>query len=59
MTPIDDTLMLNMVKRVVEQHGCEFIDVDFENHIIDIQGSDEAKVACALGIEDLLSTNLS
>ena len=51
--PIDDTLMLNMVKSVVEKHGCKLIDVDFENHVLNIEGSEDAKYECALAIQKL------
>ena len=57
MSAMDDTQLLNMVKQVVEQHGCTLVDVDFENHILNIQGSEENKVACALAIERLLSAD--
>lgn len=54
MNELDDTQMLNLIKMTVEQHGCRLADIDFENHTINIEGSEEAQVQCALEIEKLL-----
>ena len=49
-----DMTLLSMVTQVVEKHGCRLVDFDPENQIINIEGPEEAKVACALALQDLL-----
>jgi phage tail tube protein FII len=52
--PLKDEQLLTIVKNVVEQNGCQLIDIDFENHILNIEGSDEAQARCALALEEVL-----
>ncbi len=51
---MDDTVFLNMVKTTVENHGCTIVDVDLENHVLNLDGPDEAVEACALAIANLV-----
>jgi hypothetical protein len=51
---MDDTLFLNMVKTTAEKHGCRIVDVDLENHILNLDGPDEAVDACARAIAALV-----
>lgn len=50
---MDDTIFLNVLKTTVENHGCTIIDVDLENHIVNLDGPDDAVAACALAISEL------
>jgi hypothetical protein len=50
---MDDTAFLNILKNTVETHGCTIIDVDLENHIINLDGPDDAVAACARAIAEL------
>jgi phage tail tube protein FII len=52
--PLKDEQLLTIVKNVVEQNGCRLIDIDFDNHILNIEGSDEAQARCALALEEVL-----
>ena len=52
--PLKDEQLLTIVKNVVEQHGCRLVVIDFDNHILNIEGSDEAQARCALALEDVL-----
>ena len=49
-----DLSLLTMITQVVERHGCKLVDVDFENMVINVEGSEEDKVACALALQDVL-----
>lgn len=51
---MDDAQMITIVKNVIEQHGCKLIEIDFENHVLNIEGSDDAQAACALALDDVL-----
>jgi ribosome maturation factor RimP len=55
MTEMSDAQILTLVTAVVEKHGCKLIDVDLENHIINLEGSDDAKVKCAIALEEVLA----
>lgn len=50
---MDDTTFLNVLKTTVENHGCTIIDVDLENHIVNLDGPDDAVAACARAISEL------
>jgi len=50
---MDDTIFLNVLKTTVENHGCTIIDVDLENHIVNLDGPDDAVAACARAISEL------
>lgn len=54
MTPLHDHQLITIVKNLVEQHGCRLIDIDFENHILNIEGSEEDQARCALALEEVL-----
>ena len=49
---MDETTFLNMLKITVENHGCTIVDLDIDNHIINLDGPDEA-VLLARAIADL------
>ena len=54
MDDMNDPQILTLVTNVVEKHGCKLIDVDLENRIIDLEGPDDAKVNCAIALEEVL-----
>ena len=37
----------NLLRQTAEQHGCKIVDIDFENHNINLDGPEEAVAACA------------
>ena len=51
---MDDTLFLNLVKNTAEKHGCTLVDVDLENHVINLDGPDDAVGECARAISELV-----
>lgn len=51
---MDEATFLNVLKMTVENHGCNIEDFDLENHIINLDGPDEAVHACALAIAKLV-----
>lgn len=51
---MDDATFINVLKMTVENHGCSIVDFDFDNHIINLDGPDEAVEACALAIAELV-----
>jgi len=51
---MDDTQFINLIKFTVESHGCTIVDIDFENHVINLDGPDEAVAECARAISDLV-----
>jgi hypothetical protein len=54
---MDETRMFNLIKAVAEQRGCRLVDVDFENHTINIEGPEEAQLECATALERLMNPN--
>jgi hypothetical protein len=54
MTELTDTQLLTIVKNIVDQHGCQLVDIDLENHILNIDGPAEARAECALALQDVL-----
>jgi hypothetical protein len=52
--PLRDEQLLTIVNTVVEQHGCRLANIDFENHILNIEGSEEAQARCAQALEEVL-----
>jgi ribosome maturation factor RimP len=54
MTDLRDDQLLTIVKNVVEQHGCRLVDIDFDRHILNIEGPEEAQAQCAVALEQVL-----
>lgn len=50
---MDEGTFLSLLKITVENHGCTIIDLDLDNHVINLDGPDEAVHACARAIADL------
>jgi hypothetical protein len=54
MIDMSESLLLTLVKETAEKHGCRLIDVDFDNHVLNLDGPDEAVEACAAALAKLL-----
>jgi hypothetical protein len=52
--PLKDEQLLTIVKNVVEQNGCRLVEIDFDKHILNIEGSDEDQARCAVALEEVL-----
>ena len=50
---MDETAFVNLLKMTVENHGCTIVVFDFKNHVINLDGPDEAVEACAHAIAEL------
>jgi len=51
---MEKSTFLNMLKMTVESHGCTIVDLDFDNHFINLDGPEDAVDACARAIADLV-----
>jgi len=51
---MDQTTFLNVLMATVEKHGCRIVDLDIENHIINLDGPDDQVNACAQAIAELV-----
>ena len=54
MNTLPDDQLLTIVTNVVAQNGCRLVDIDFDNHILNIEGSEEDRARCALALEEVL-----
>ncbi len=51
---LKDVHLLTIVKNVVEQHGCQLVDIDLDNKILHLEGSEADKVKCAQALAKVL-----
>ena len=51
---MDETVFINMIKTTVEKHGCTIVDIDIENHVLNLDGPDESVADCARAIAELV-----
>ena len=49
-----DIITVNLLKEAVESEGCRLAEVDFENLVIKVDGSDEVVGACARAVAEFL-----
>ena len=54
MAAITTSQFLTFVLEVVEKNGCRLADIDFEKKVIYLEGAEEAKIACAGALQDIL-----
>ena len=54
MKELREDQLLTIVKTVVEQNGCTLAEIDFEKHILNIDGPEEAQARCAVALQDVL-----
>ena len=47
-------IFLNLLAATVEKHGCRIVDMDIENHTINLDGPEENVHACAEAIANLV-----
>lgn len=46
--------LLTIIVNTVEKHGCKLAGVDLENHIINLEGPEKNKEACAKALAEIL-----
>lgn len=51
---MDQTAFLNILMATVEKHGCRIVELDIENHVINLDGPDDKVNACAQAIAKLV-----
>ena len=49
-----DIITVNLLKEAVESQGCRLAEVDFENLVIKVDGSDQAVDACTRVVAEIL-----
>lgn len=55
MNESTNTPSLDIIVKTVEQYGCKLVDIDLDNHILNIEGPQAAQTKCALALDKLLS----
>ena len=56
MAELTNTQFLTFILEVLERNGCNLADIDFDKKIIHIEGSEDAKVECALELQNILGS---
>ena len=51
----DQYATINLIKLIVDKHGCKILDIDLDNHVLNIDGPEEAQIACAQELEAVLN----
>jgi hypothetical protein len=51
---MDDIILINLIRVVAEKHKCKITGIDMENHCIMLDGPDDAQIACAQELADIL-----
>jgi hypothetical protein len=54
MLDTKNSQLLTIIANTVEKHGCKLAEVDLENHIINLEGSEKNKEACAKALAEIL-----
>ena len=49
-----DTIVVSLLKEAVESEGCHLSEVDLENLIIKVNGSDDVVSDCARAVAEIL-----
>lgn len=45
---------LQIIANVCQKHGCEIVKMDFDRHILDLEGTEDARVKCTEELHALL-----
>ncbi|AOY59940.1 hypothetical protein B2D07_15860 [Desulfococcus multivorans] len=51
MTELSREQTIQLISTIVAKHGCEILEMDVDNHILDIDGPAEARENCARELE--------
>jgi UDP-3-O-acyl-N-acetylglucosamine deacetylase len=54
MMDSENSQMLSMIVNTVEKLGCKLADVDLDNHVINLEGPEKNKEACAKALAQIL-----
>jgi len=51
---MDDPLFIQILTMIVKKHGCTIREWNIDQHMVDIDGPQDAQVACAVEISEVL-----
>jgi hypothetical protein len=54
MLDTKNSQLLTIIANTVEKHGCKLAEVDLDNHIINLEGPEKNKEACAKALAEIL-----
>ena len=54
MSELKNDQLLTIVTQIAEKHGCKVVDIDLENHTLNLDGPECNQVACAIELESVL-----
>jgi hypothetical protein len=54
MSELKNDQLLTIVAQIAEKHNCKIVDIDLENHILNLDGPECDQVACAIELESVL-----
>ena len=54
MLDTKNSQLLTIIANTVEKHGCKLAEVDLDNHIINLEGPEKNKEACAQALAEIL-----
>lgn len=54
MSDLTSDQLLTIVTQIAEKHGCRVVDIDLENHVLNLDGPECNQVECAIELESVL-----
>ena len=51
---LSEIQIMQLITTIVNKHGCEIKEIDLENQVLDIDGPPEARMKCAIELQDFL-----
>jgi c-di-GMP-binding flagellar brake protein YcgR len=54
MSDFKNDQLLTIVTHIAEKHGCKIVDIDLDNHTLNLDGPECNQVACAIELESVL-----
>ncbi len=55
---LSEDQLINAISIIASSYGCRIVDIDFANHTINLEGSPESEISCAVEIEKVLGEYL-
>ncbi len=54
MAELTNNQFLTLLLEILENNGCTLADIDFNEKVIHLEGSEAAKARCSLALQDIL-----
>lgn len=54
-TVLTEAQIIQIITTIVAKHGCQILEMDLDNNLINIGGSEEAQMACAQELSSFLN----